>query len=412
MSDVRPLVLGPDASGRTLVVEGERARVLAEGKLAPAGAEVLECGGARVERGRINAHTHLYSGLAPLGMPAPAPPPETFVQILERVWWRLDRALDEASLRAAARLYVAEALLAGTTTLIDHHESPGFIAGSLDVLAEACTELGARALLCFGATERNGGREEGRAGLAECRRFIAAGPGPRLCGAVALHASFTVGDDTVREAAEMCRELSTIMHVHVAEDGAHHVDDVDAKERGYAGALERLLELQALPPGSILAHGLDLGPEQVRRVEDAGCFIVQNPRSNHGNGVGYPRALGESDRVGLGTDGYPARMEDEAAALREHAGVHHDDPERVEARIVAGYALVEERFGGSFAEPSEQRPAAADLRVVEPDGRVRHVLVGGQVVVRDGVLRGAELAEIRRDAEAQAEMLWARMRAL
>ena len=122
--------------------------------------------------GAINAHTHIYSGLAPLGMPPPERDPETFVEILERVWWRLDRALDEESLRASARLYVAEALLAGTTTLIDHHESPNFIAGSLDVIADACEELGVRALLCYGATERNGGRQEARDGLAECRRFI------------------------------------------------------------------------------------------------------------------------------------------------------------------------------------------------------------------------------------------------
>ena len=122
--------------------------------------------------GNVNAHTHIYSGLAPLGIPQPEPEPESFVQILERLWWLLDRALDEESLRASARLYVADALLAGTTVLIDHHESPDFIEGSLDVLADACDELGIRALLCYGATERNGGVDEAMRGLGECRRFI------------------------------------------------------------------------------------------------------------------------------------------------------------------------------------------------------------------------------------------------
>src|SRR5690606_9370766 len=110
----------------------------------------------------VNAHTHLYSGLAPLGMPSPtyetSPPP--FVHILERVWWRLDRALDEASLRAGAELYVAEAVGHGCVALVDHHESPGFIEGSLDVIADACQRFGMRALLCYGATERNGGHDE------------------------------------------------------------------------------------------------------------------------------------------------------------------------------------------------------------------------------------------------------------
>jgi cytosine/adenosine deaminase-related metal-dependent hydrolase len=411
MSDDAAMLLGPDRNGLTLVVEGDRARVL-EGK-APAEVEVLPCEGASIEAGRVNAHTHIYSGLAPLGLPAPQPPPTRFVEILERVWWRLDRVLDEASLRASARLYVAEALLAGTTTLIDHHESPGFIEGSLDVLAAACTELGIRALLGYGATERNGGRDEGRRGLAECRRFCETNRSPTLRGAVALHACFTVSDDTIREAAGLCEELSTVMHVHVAEDGRHFADAQDARARGYEGPLERLLALDALPAGSIIAHGLDLDPSQVRRVAEAGCWIVQNPRSNHGNEVGYPRALGSSDRVALGTDGYPARMEDESTALREHAALAGEDMDRVERRATAGHGLVAERFGGSFVWPCGAKlETTADLRVVAEDGTVRHVLVGGRVVVRDGMLEGAELEEIRRDAEIQAKILWDRMAAL
>lgn len=416
MSDGRPIILGPLEAGAPggplVVVQGDRARAVPRAEL-PSEAERLPCDGATVELGRVDAHTHIYSGLAPLGLPAPQPPPQTFVQILERVWWRLDRALDEASLRASARLYVAESLLAGTTTLIDHHESPALIEGSLDVLARACDELGIRALLCYGATERNGGREEGHRGLAECDRFLRANAHPCLRGAVALHASFTVSDDTIREAAHLCRERAAILHVHMAEDGKDLADAHDARARGYDGPLERLLALDALPPGSILAHGLDLDAAQVRRARDAGCWIVQNPRSNHGNGVGYPRALARSDRVALGTDGYPARMEDEVAALHEHARAHGDDPAAVARRITAGHALVAERFGDRVALPSVGGEAVmADLRVVEPDGRVRHVLVGGRVVVRDGVLTGADLGTIRREAEAEAQRLWARMAAL
>ncbi len=147
--------------------------------------------------GFVNAHTHLYSGLAPLGMPAPDRAPENFPEILERIWWRLDRALDARALRASARYYVAHALRLGTVALIDHHESPAFIEGSLDVLADACQALGMPALLCFGATERNGGREEARRGLAECRRFIRENRRPLVRGHVGLHASFTVSDENV-----------------------------------------------------------------------------------------------------------------------------------------------------------------------------------------------------------------------
>ena len=412
MSDTRPLLLGPDDQGTCLWVQGARARRVTP-DAAPADAQRIACEGTTLEPGRINAHTHIYSGLAPLGMPAPEPPPENFVQILERVWWRLDRALDADSLRAGARLYVAEALLDGTTTLIDHHESPGLIEGSLDVLAEVCDELGARALLCYGATERNDGRAEGGRGLAECRRFLRTNANPRLTGAVALHASFTVGDETLDEAAALCRELDAVMHVHVAEDAAHAADAVDARARGYDGPLERLLQRGALPPGSIVAHGLDLDAGQIRRAHEEGLWLVQNPRSNHGNRVGYPKALANSDRVALGTDGYPALMQQEVEALREHAHAHGDDPQAVERRVEAGHALAGERFRSVFAMPGAGHEwVAADMVARRPDGTAAHVVVGGKPVVIDGQLVAGDLATIRTQAQSEADALWARMRAL
>ena len=127
------------------------------------------------------------------------------------------------------------------TTLVDHHKSPNLIEGSLPIVAEACAGLGVRALLCYGASERNFGREEGRRGLEACRRVAAS---PLLRGLVGLHASFTLSGETIREAGALARELGTIVHVHVAEDRA---DVDDARRRGFAGPLERLLSLRRCP---------------------------------------------------------------------------------------------------------------------------------------------------------------------
>lgn len=350
-------------------------------------------------QGAVNAHTHIYSGLAPLGLPPPSPEPETFLHILERIWWRLDRALDEDSLRASARLYVAEALLAGTTTLIDHHESPRFIAGSLDVLADVCDQLGIRALLCYGATERNGGREEAREGLAECRRFIESNRRPGVRGAIGLHASFTVSDETVREAGRLCRELGTILHVHMAEAAS---DVEDARDRGYAGPFERLLELEALPPGSLLAHGVHLDRTQVQEVAQRRLWLIQNPRSNRGNGVGYPSALVASDRVAVGTDGYPARMDDEAVALREVAAEHAETSGVVARRLEAGHRLAAELFG----------PDTGADTVVRDADIVHNVKVAGRTVVEEGRLTSGDIDEIRAEAARQAPHLWVRMKRL
>jgi cytosine/adenosine deaminase-related metal-dependent hydrolase len=402
-----PLALGPDRDGRVMTAEGDRITFFGGRPASPAGVW-RACPESSMGAGHINAHTHVYSGLAPLGMPPPEPPPESFLEILERIWWRLDRALDAASLRAAARYYVAESLLAGTTTLVDHHESPAFIDGSLDVLADACQELGMRALLTYGATERNGGRDEARRGLAECRRFIDSNDRPLVRGVVGLHASFTVSDDTVVEAAELCRELGTVLHVHLAEDAA---DVDDARRRGYDGPLERLLQLGALPPGSILAHGVHCSSEQVLLAAEHGLWIVQNPRSNRGNGVGYPPALAASDRVALGTDGYPASMADEAAALESEARAHGEDPVHLPRRLLGGYRLAAERFGARFS-PLWQGAVADVVATAQEEGNgcsARHVVVAGRPVVEDGGLLTGDLEKIRADARAQASRLWQRM---
>ncbi len=285
----------------------------------------------------VNAHTHIYSGLAPLGMPAPRVAPASFAEILERVWWRLDRALDEDSLRASAEYYVANALRLGCVGLIDHHESPGFVEGSLDVIADVCQSLGMPAVLCYGATERNGGREEGKRGLAECARFLRENDRPLVKGAVGLHASFTVSNETISEAAELARELDTVLHVHVAEDKA---DVVDAKQRGFAGLIDRFAKCGAMESGSIFAHGIHLTPAEVEACADCGIWIVQNPRSNRGNNVGYPTALGESTLVALGTDGYEADMAAENDALMADAEAHHEDMSAAAMRADASAVLL------------------------------------------------------------------------
>jgi cytosine/adenosine deaminase-related metal-dependent hydrolase len=390
------LVVGPDAKGRSVAIAD--GRVVAA---TPPGAAHLACADGEIEPGAVCAHTHLYSGLAHYGMPPVDPPPQSFLEILERVWWRLDCALDAPSLRAAARDYVARALLAGTTTLIDHHESPNLIDGSLAILADACEDLGVRALLCYGATERNFSRQEAQRGLAECRRVAAS---PLARGLVGLHASFTISDATAQEAGALARELGTVVHVHMAEDQA---DVDDARRRGYPGPLERLLALDALPEGSILAHGVRLSRDEVRRAADAGCWFVHNPRSNEGNRVGYAGALAAAQKVALGTDGWDPDMAAEDAALRRLAAQNGDAD--IGGRLAMGGALAAERFGAR-AEPLA--PGALGDLVVRRNGAAIHVVVGGRVVVENGVLAAADPQTITAEARAQATRLWARMAAV
>lgn len=400
------LLIGPDRNGRWVAIAG--GRIAAVGGAAdepPECAAQASCADAVIEPGRVNAHTHLYSGLFPLGLPPPTPEPETFVQILERLWWKLDRALDAESLRAAARYYVAEALLSGTTALVDHHESPSLVDGSLDIVADACEDLGLRALVCYGATERNGGPDEARRGLDECRRFVRDRDGELVKGLVGLHASFTVSDETVRQAGELCRALGTVLHVHMAEAAA---DVDDARERGYAGPLQRLAELGALAPGSILAHGVHLDADATRLAAEHGCWVVQNPRSNLGNKVGYPAHLASHPDVALGTDGYPADMLEERRVLAEQVDAHSEPGTEVGRRADGGRRLLAARFGPAFGL---EQGAAADL-VATADGVTRLVVVAGRIVVREGRLLLANHEAIVAEARQEVARLGARMQAI
>lgn len=188
--------------------------------------------------GMVCGHHHLYSALA-RGMPAPPVPPTTFIEILEQIRWRLDVALDLEMIRASARLGALEALECGTTAIVDHHESPGAIEGSLDVIADACQEVGVRVVCAYGVTDRHG--EDGaRRGLEENQRFLRTG----RRGMVGVHAAFTCGDETLAAAAGLAEDMHVGVHIHVAEG----VVDADAGAR-----LDGLAQ-----PDWLLAHGVHL----------------------------------------------------------------------------------------------------------------------------------------------------------
>ncbi len=236
--------------------------------------------------GLVCAHHHLYSALA-RQLPGPDTTPTSFIEILEQIWWRLDVALDLDAIAASARLGALEALESGCTAVIDHHESPNAIEGSLDVIADACAEVGVRVSCAYGVTDRHGA-DGAKAGLAENERFLRSG----RRGLVGVHAAFTCTDETLEAAAGLAADLDVGVHIHVAEGP----DDADAAARLAGLAEDRWL----------LVHGVGL-------ADDHGVAgtIVHNPRSNMNNSVGYARPRRFTNPVALGTDGIGATMLDE-----------------------------------------------------------------------------------------------------
>lgn len=404
-------ILGPDSLGQSaLVIDGVvawRGAGLPPASLLPTDRtlEPLPCEDAVIRDGHVNAHTHLYSGLVPYGVALPAEQPANFLGILQALWWKLDRALDAELLAVSAEVAVADALMCGTTLLVDHHESPNFIDGSLDVIADACEKLGVRACLSYGATERNGGRDEAHAGLQECQRFYSQrGHTHLLSTAFGLHASFTASNDTLAQAGRMARKVWRPVHVHVAEDLA---DVQDAIERGFVGPLDRLSRLGAIANRSVLAHCIHLAPEERSKIAQHGGSSVQNPRSNLGNRVGYPAGLRRLRHVALGTDGYIADMDKEVLCAQQQGALHGEPPELALARLARGRGLGFSLMDLPYSVPLFMRKPA-DLAAMTPSG-ARHVLVDGRLVVRDGQLAGTDLQQLRRRAGEAAQKLNARM---
>ena len=335
-----------------------------------------------VTPGMVCGHHHLYSALA-RGMPAPPRQPTNFLEILEQVWWRLDVALDAEMIRWSAMLGAMEALQCGTTAIVDHHESPSCIEGSLSVIADACAEVGVRTNLAYGVTDRHGA-DGARRGLAENERFLRAGGR----GMVGVHAAFTCTDDTLASAASLAADLGVGVHIHVAEGR----DDIAAGQR---------LETLARDDWH-LVHCVYLD-------RDLPGTIAHNPRSNMNNSVGYARPAARPNRVVLGTDGIGADMLEEARLA--YVRLREDDvlasPDTVWGWLENGYELFPE---ARLDRVTWNYPSADSAWHVAftPGVRALHVVRDdGTELLRDGAPVLVDEAEVRAKAAEQARRLFA-----
>lgn len=265
------------------------------------GVTVIEGHGRLAMEGLVCGHHHLYSGLA-RGMPPPRKAPRDFLEILQRVWWRLDRCLDLDMVRACALAAGIDALRCGVTAIIDHHASPLAIDGSLATIADALDELGIAHVLAYELSDRYG-PPSAAAGLEETHRHLRSG----RAGLVGLHASFTVGDELLANAVELAARHDTGIHIHVAEDP---FDQTRCRQEHGCAVIERLDRAGALTlDGTLLAHGLHLDEKERGRIAATGAWVVANVESNLNNGVGsFTRDRLRPDRIMLGTDGMHGDM--------------------------------------------------------------------------------------------------------
>src|SRR5262245_54097944 len=236
--------------------------------------ERLDARGQLVMPGNICAHTHFYGAYA-RGMAIPGAAPENFPQILQRLWWPLDKALDKETIRMSALVSLVDAVKHGTTTLIDHHASPNFIEGSLDVIADVVDWAGLRAVLCYEVTDRDG-EDKMHAGIAENVRFINDSEYPLIAGTFGLHASLTLNDAALRDCADAL-PTGAGFHIHLAE---HEADEEDSLRRCGKRVVQRLHEYGIWGDKTIAAHCVHIDDEERQILADSGIWVSHQPRSN------------------------------------------------------------------------------------------------------------------------------------
>src|SRR3990172_6365541 len=315
--------------------------------------ERLDAQGQYVMPGNICAHTHFYGAFA-RGMAIPGPAPKDFPEILQKLWWPLDRSLDAEAVRYSALVCLVDAIKHGTTTLIDHHASPNFIDGSLDLIADAVDKSGLRAVLCYEVTDRDGS-EKASAGINENVRFLrrlSSDPHPRLAGTFGLHASLTLSGGTL-QACRAAAPEGTGFHIHMAE---HEVDEYDSLIKSNMRVIDRLQKHNILGPNTIAAHGVHFDGREMEILKETGTWLTHQPRSNMNNGVGVAQVesmLRMGIQVCLGNDGFSNAMWEEWKTAYLLHKAHHRDPRRM-----GGYDVTQMAVYNNAALANQFFPAA------------------------------------------------------
>lgn len=273
--------------------------------------KVIDASGKIVLPGFINAHMHFYSTFARgLGKAAPS---KNFVEILNNLWWKLDKQLTNADSYYSAVIPLINAIRKGTTTIIDHHASPFAITGSLAAIEKGVRETGLRAALCYEVSDRDG-EEKAKEGIEENAAFIAAAQGKddnTIKGMFGLHASFTLSDKTLEEAAYRGHKLGAGFHVHTAESQA---DQLQCEAHHKLRVVERLRDFGVLGRKSIAAHCVHINEKEIEILRETGTAVVHNPQSNANNSVGIADVTAMAAKgvlVGLGTDAMTVNMLEE-----------------------------------------------------------------------------------------------------
>lgn len=391
--------------------------------------EVFDVGGRIIMPGMINAHTHIYSSYA-RGMGV-SKPTRNFPEILENLWWALDRSLTLEDCDLSAYTTYIESIQNGVTTLFDHHASPNAAKGSLFALAEAAREIGIRGSFSMEVSDRDGEKITD-AEIKENVDFIKAmntDEQDMIKGMFGMHASFTISDKTMEKIVISMEGIDAGYHVHVGEG---REDQYDSLKKYDCRVVERLLGWNMLGPKSIAVHAVHVNGRELDILAETDTTVVHNPMSNMGNAVGATPVIGmlaRGIRLGMGTDAYT-----------------HDMFESVKvSKILQSYRLSDPTvgFGQALQLQFDNNPAICAKHFKRPLGMLKpgayadiitldyapftpfgannwrgHILFGcygrmtndviinGKVVMKDRAILTVDVEKINARTEARAAEVW------
>ncbi len=375
--------------------------------------ELIDCTGKYVTKSFVCGHHHIYSALA-RGMSAPKKNPENFYEILQYVWWTLDKCLDKDMIEASALTTAIACAKSGTTFVIDHHASPFAVEGSLEIIAKAFEKVGLSHLLCYEISDRDE-LEIAEKGLSETENYLKYNQG-----LVGLHASFTVSDDTLKKAISIADKYKSGLHIHVAEDKydqEHCVNNY--KQR----VVERLNNSGGLSSSkTILGHCLHLSDNEKTIIRNSNAWVVQNSESNLNNNVGYFDSRGLGENIMLGTDGMHSDMLRSAkSAFYVGQGFDSIDYSGVYKRFRNAHNyLSTNNFSGDgdnnlvildYDSPTEfnQNNFLGHFLFGIESKHVQHVISNGKLIVKDRFIQTVNENDILNSSKELSKLLWKKM---
>ena len=421
-----PLRDGPRSMSGDLLVSGTRIGGLGQ-VTPPPDTETIDITGCVVMPGLVQTHVHLVQTLF-RGLAEDLP----LLQWLRTRVWPLEAALDEASVRASVRLGLLDLLMTGTTTILDMGTTKFG-----DIVAEELVRSGIRAR--FGQAMMDFGEgvpptlvETTRASLdaagALTKRWHKASSG-RIGYVYMPRFALSCTRELLEAVTQLAKLSDLLVHTHSNESADERNAVVMATGRA---PMQYLLDTGIACERAIIAHGVHLDDQEIDILRTTKTSVAHCPSSNLklGSGIAQVAKLRAARiTVGIGADG--------AACNNQLDGFEEMRLATLLARVVSGLGTLNAadamalatREGAKMLRIDQEvgtleQGKRADLVVLDanrlngPGGdpvarilfgggsrAVRHVLVDGEFLVRDGRPTKMDATEVRAKAAEQLQPL-------